>query len=87
MSRQGAGIAVSYGLPWHEAIKALSKNIAEVFNLEKRGSVREGYIADLVVWNGDPLEVTSFVEQIYLSGESIPVINRSMRLRDRYLKN
>ena len=87
LSRQGAGIAVSYGLPWHEAIKALSKNIAEVFNLEKRGSVREGYIADLVVWNGDPLEVTSFVEQIYLSGESIPVINRSMRLRDRYLKN
>ena len=87
LSRQSAGIAVSYGLPWQEALKGLSSNIADVFNLEKRGSIRVGYIADLVVWNGDPLEVTSFVEQIYLSGRSVPVMNRSMRLRDRYLNN
>ena len=87
LSRQSAGIAVSYGLPWQEALKALSMNIADVFNLEKRGSIREGNIADLVVWDGDPLEVTSFVEQIYLSGKSVPVMNRSMRLRDRYLNN
>ena len=54
LSRQGAGIAVSYGLPWEEALKGLTKNIADVFNLDKRGSIQPGYIADIVVWNGDP---------------------------------
>ena len=87
LSRQGAGIAVSYGLPWQEALKGLTKNIADVFNLDKRGSIKEGYIADLVVWNGDPLEVTSFVEGVYLSGKKVPVKNRSMKLKDRYLDN
>ena len=85
LSRQGAGIAVSYGLPWEEALKGLTKNIAEVFNLDKRGSIQPGYIADIVIWSGDPLEVTSFVEQVYLSGESVPTKNRSMRLKDRYI--
>ncbi len=85
LSRQGAGIAVSYGLPWEEALKGLTKNIAEVFKINKRGSIQPGYIADIVIWSGDPLEVTSFVEQVYLSGESVPTKNRSMRLKDRYI--
>ena len=85
LSRQGAGIAVSYGLPWEEALKGLTKNIAEVFKINKRGSIQPGYIADIVLWNGDPLEVTSFVEEVYLSGKSIPTRNRSMRLKERYM--
>ena len=87
LSRQGAGTAVAYGLPWQEALKGLSKNIADVFKLDKRGSIKEGYIADLVIWSGDPLEVTSFVEAVYLSGKAVPVKNRSMKLKDRYLNN
>ena len=87
LSRQGAGTAVAYGLPWQEALKGLSKNIADVFKLDKRGSIKEGYIADLVIWSGDPLEVTSFVEAVYLSGKTVPVKNRSMKLKDRYLNN
>ena len=87
LSRQGAGISVSYGLPWQEALKGLSINIADVFKIEKRGAIKESYIADLVVWNADPLEITSFVEKVYLSGKSFSVENRSMRLRDRYLNN
>ena len=85
LSRQGAGIAVSYGLPWEEALKGLTKNIAEVFKINKRGSIQPGYIADIVIWSGDPLEVTSFVEQVYLSGKSVPTKKRSMRLIDRYI--
>ena len=86
LSRQGAGIAVSYGLPWNEALKGLTKNIANVFKLGKRGSIQEGNIADLVIWDGDPLEVSSFVEGVYLSGRKQPVENRSMKLKERYLK-
>ena len=87
LSRQGAGIAVSYGLPWEEAIKALTINISESFNLDEIGAIKSGYKADLVVWDGDPLEVTSFVERVFISGKEVPVENRSMRLRDRYLDN
>tara|TARA_B100000686_G_scaffold29163_1_gene29524 strand:- start:18174 stop:19394 length:1221 start_codon:yes stop_codon:yes gene_type:complete len=85
LSRQGAGIAVSYGLPWEEALKGLTSNVADVFKLTKRGSIKSGHVADIVIWSGDPLEVTTFVEEVYISGELMPTKNRSMRLKDRYI--
>ncbi len=87
LSRQGAGIAVSYGLPWYEAINALSKNVSDTFNIPNRGSLTIGYEADLIIWDADPLEVTSFPEQIYISGELMSPNTRSLMLRDRYLKS
>ena len=86
LSRQGAGIAVSYGLPWNEAVNALTKNVSETFNIPDRGTLTIGYEADLIVWDADPLEVTSFAEQIYISGKLMPSNTRSLMLRDRYLK-
>ena len=85
LSRQGAGIAVSYGLPWKEAIKALTSNIAEAFNLEKIGSIEPGFKADLIIWNSDPLEVTSYPKEIYIKGVEMSSSTRSKKLRDRYL--
>ncbi len=85
LSRQGAGIAVSYGLPWEEALRALTINITESFGLEGIGALREGYRADIVIWSGDPLELTTFVEGVFIGGKKMPVKNRSMKLRDRYL--
>jgi len=86
LSRQGAGIAVSYGLPWNEAVNALTKNVSDTFNIPDRGTLTIGYEADLIVWDADPLEVTSFAEQIYISGKLMPSNTRSLMLRDRYLK-
>ena len=86
LSRQGAGIAVSYGLPWNVAVNALTKNVSETFNIPDRGSLTIGHEADLIVWDADPLEVTSFAEQIYISGKLMPSNTRSLMLRDRYLK-
>ena len=85
LSRQGAGIAVSYGLPWYEAINALTKNVSDTFNIPNRGSLLIGHHADLIVWDADPLEVTSFPEQIYISGKLMSPNTRSLMLRDRYL--
>ena len=85
LSRQGAGIAVSYGLPWHEAINALTKNVSDTFKIPNRGSFIIGYHADLIVWDADPLEVTSFPEQIYISGKLMSPNTRSLMLRNRYL--
>lgn len=86
LSRQGAGVAVSYGLPWQEALKAMTSNVADSFGLEKIGYIKEGYSADLVVWNKDPLELSAYPEHIFISGKLISGQSRSTRLRDRYLK-
>ena len=85
LSRQAAGIAVSYGLPWDVALKSLTSNVAEVFGLKKIGMIEIGYKADLIIWGKDPLEISAFAEQIYISGKLMSNESRSTRLRDRYL--
>ena len=85
LSRQAAGIAVSYGLPWDVALKSITSNVAEVFGLKKIGMVKIGYAADLIIWEKDPLEVSAFAQQIYISGKLMSNESRSTRLRDRYL--
>ena len=58
--RQGAGVAVAHGLPWEAALAALTRNPAEIFGVaDRNGSIERGRPADLVLWSGDPLEVTS----------------------------
>ncbi|MBB5210197.1 amidohydrolase family protein [Microbulbifer hydrolyticus] len=84
LSRQGAGNAVAYGLPFEEGVRAITVNVASVFGLEG-GVLAPGGVADLVLWSGDPLEVTSFAELVVIDGEPQSLENRSTRLRDRYL--
>lgn len=84
--RQVAGIAVSYGLPWQAALAALTSNPAEIFGYgNELGSIEPGKQADLVIWSGDPLEVTSFADQVFMGGTAISMESRQTRLRDRYL--
>ena len=86
LSRQGAGNAVAHGLSKDEAIKALTINIAETFGLQDEiGSIEVGKHADIVLWDNDPLEVSSFADEVFIDGNSISLMTRSKRLRDRYL--
>ena len=86
LSRQGAGNAVAHGLPENEALKALTANVAEVFGFSELGTIEVGKIADLVIWDGNPLEVSSFATTVIIDGKQVSPISRSNRLRDRYLK-
>ena len=87
LSRQGAGNAVAHGLSKDEAIKALTINIAETFGLEDAiGSIEVGKHADIVIWDNDPLEVSTFADEVLIDGNSISLMTRSKRLRDRYMK-
>jgi imidazolonepropionase-like amidohydrolase len=87
LSRQGAGNAVAYGLSEEDALKALTINVASVFGLDERiGTLEVGKDADLLIWDGHPLEVSSFTKKIYIDGKEISTVTRSQRLRDRYLK-
>jgi imidazolonepropionase-like amidohydrolase len=85
--RQTAGIAAAHGLPPEAALAALTINPAEIFGVGARnGSIARGRPADLVIWSGDPLEVTSLAERVFIEGQSEPMQSRQTALRDRYLE-
>jgi hypothetical protein len=84
--RQGAGIAVAHGMPWDKAFAAISVNPAKTFAAGSDfGTLEVGQKANLVVWNGDPLEVTSLVKAEWLDGTPRSLSTRQTALRDRYL--
>jgi imidazolonepropionase-like amidohydrolase len=82
--RQGAGNAVANGLAYHSAINGLSSNVADVFKIKDRGKIKKGFYADLIVWDGDPLEPASMPLYLFINGEMMDLTSRSTRLRDRY---
>lgn len=85
--RQIAGIAASWGLPKDIALAAITLYPAEIFALDdRRGDIEPGKIADLVLWDGDPLEVTTAATQVWIDGATVPMVSRQTLLRDRYLK-
>jgi len=84
--KQMAGIAVSNGLPWLEAIKAITLNPARIYGMDKSvGTLEAGKDADVVVWSGDPLELTTFADAVFIRGQAVPMSSRQTELRDRYM--
>jgi hypothetical protein len=51
---------------------------------DELGSITPGKRANLVIWNGDPLELTSYPERVFIDGIEMPRANRQTMLRDRY---
>ena len=85
--RQGAGIAVANGMSYGGAIRALTSNVATAFNIQDRGTIKPGKVADLIVWEADPLEPSSMPEKVFINGVDMDLTTRSSRLTDRYTKN
>jgi imidazolonepropionase-like amidohydrolase len=85
--RQLAGNAVAHGLPWESALAAITANPSEIFGLgATRGRIAVGQVADLVLWNGDPLEVSTLADQVWIAGHAIDMTSRQTELRDRYVQ-
>jgi imidazolonepropionase-like amidohydrolase len=85
--RQAAGNAVAHGLPWDIALAALTRIPAEIFGATAgNGSLERGRPADLVLWSGDPLEVTTLADRVFIEGEPQAMRSRQTELRDRYLQ-
>ncbi len=82
--RQFAGNAVREGLPWEAALDAITINPAQIFGMERRGALVSGARGDAVVWSGDPLEIATRVEQLYVRGQAVPLRSRQTELFERY---
>jgi imidazolonepropionase-like amidohydrolase len=73
------------GLSWGEAFAAISSVPAEISGQGGRaGVLTAGAAGDVVVWNGDPLELTSAPERVFIDGVEQPKDNHQTGLRDRY---
>ena len=84
--RQEAGLAVRFGLPYTAALAAISSTPAQLWAAgEAVGQVAVGQRANLVLWSGDPLEVRSVSEQIWIGGVQQPRQTRQSALVQRYL--
>lgn len=86
-NRQLAGNAVAHGLPWEAGLAAITSNPAAIFGVgADHGRIEKGQSADLVLWSGDPLEVTTVAEQVWIAGAPMSMRSRQTELRDKYLE-
>jgi imidazolonepropionase-like amidohydrolase len=82
---QHAGNAVTNGVSWDAAFRAITLTPAEIYGVgDQYGALAPGYLADVVVWDGDPLEVMSAPSHVIIDGEQTDMTSRQTRLRDRY---
>lgn len=82
---QEAGNAVRWGLSWEEALRAVTLTPAEIFGVSDRyGSLAPGRVANVVVWSGDPLELSTRAETVLVRGRVMPDWSRQKELLERY---
>ena len=82
--RQLAGNAVAHGVAWYDALYSLTRGAALTWGILDAGVLRPSAEGDLVVWTGDPLEVTTTAEYVVVNGELMPMRSRQTKLLERY---
>jgi imidazolonepropionase-like amidohydrolase len=81
-----AATAVAYGLPHDEAMKALTINPAQIWGAgDMIGSLEKGKLADLMIVDGDPMDVRTQIRHLYIKGKEITLSNKQIRLYERYM--
>ena len=81
-----AGFAAAYGLPYQEALRSVTLAPAEILGVaDKIGSIEAGKIADLVVTDGDLLEIRTQVKKLFIAGRDVSLETRHTRLYQQYL--
>src|SRR2546430_17511282 len=85
--RQQAGNAVSYGMSWDQALRAVTLAPAEMLGVADRyGSLESGKVADVAGWSGDPFEFSTRAEHVFILGKEMPLTSQQTELLERYKK-
>lgn len=85
--RYSAGFAVRNGLSWDAALAGVTLATAKALGIADRyGSLEPGKVANVVIWSGDPFELSTRAEGVLIRGKEIPLTSRMTELRDRYRK-
>ena len=84
LMRQGAGNAVAHGMTYQAGISGMTSIVADVFNIQDRGSIKEGHFADIVIWSEDPLEPSAYPTKVIINGSEMSLETRASRLTERY---
>ena len=83
---QNAANAIAYGLSPEQGLKAVTLNPAQIFGLaDQLGTLQVGKTANIIVTNGDPLELTTDVKYLFIRGQLTSLENRHHRLYEKYL--
>ena len=84
--RWRAGNAVANGMTWEGAVRAITLTPAEALGIDDRyGALAPGRVANVVIWSGDPLELSTAVERVFIRGREASTDGRHVRLLERYL--
>ena len=77
----------AFGLSREEALRAVTLYPAQILNMDaEMGSISEGKIANIILMDGDPLEVLSKVKHVFIGGRPVELNNRQTDLYERYSK-
>jgi imidazolonepropionase-like amidohydrolase len=80
-----AAQAVPFGLPYDEALKSVTLNAAQIWGIDNEyGSIEKGKYADLIVTDGDPLEVRTQVKMMFIKGMAVDLESKHTRLYKMY---
>ena len=78
-------MAAAFGLPKEEALKAVTLYPAQIMNVADRlGSIEKGKMANLVITDGDMLEVRTHVRYLFIDGRQVPLTSRHTQLNDAF---
>jgi imidazolonepropionase-like amidohydrolase len=82
-----AGTAAAFGLSKEEALKAVTIYPAQILNIaEQVGTISEGKIANIMLVDGDPLELRTHVKHLFVNGKQVEVSNKHTELYEKFSK-
>lgn len=82
--RQLVGNAVREGLPWAEGLRAVTETPAAVFGMAGHGRIAAGARANLVLWSGDPFELSTQAVKVFIDGVDLDLRTRQTELFERW---
>lgn len=80
-----AATAAAWGLPRDAALRSITLDAASILGVQdKLGSLEAGKLGSFIVTDGDPLEIRTNVERVFVQGRELPLTDKQTRLRDKY---